>query len=448
MDKNVEKARDCVKKKNFEYAVHLYLTYLTAHPDDVEIRKELRASERMGKKLGGGGGLFASAKSKVLAGKVSLISVTRDPEKAMLACEEILKQDPDIIPAILKLGEAASHANLNDVAVAAFEDALSIDKDCKEALRLLGRVHKGTDNLETALKCFQRLAKLDPKDKEAEEMVKHIPASMTTKKVKEGIDKGGYQNLIDKDEAQALEKAGQRIRTPEQALERISELEPKVLDNPKDSKTIRQIAELYLKAEQTDKAIEWCEKALAIDENDFQASELRGDLLLKRYEDAVAKLEAAMRKRPDEQVKAKLARVQAEKLGFEVEEYRRRVQAHPTEYGLRYVLGKALYDSNLIDEAITELQKAKQDPRKKSEAGYYLGQCFIKKKIFKLAVNELKAAREDLFEMDETKKDITYLLGRIYEQAKKNDLAVAEYSQIAEVDFGFKDVTKRLEALS
>src|SRR5258706_166577 len=108
------------------------------------------------------------------------------------------------------------------------EKARDCDKKNKEALRLLGRVYRGTDNLEKALKCFQKLARLDPKDKEADEQTKNIPASMTSKKVKEGVDKGGYQNLIDKKEAGALEKAGKRVRTPEEALERISELEPEV----------------------------------------------------------------------------------------------------------------------------------------------------------------------------------------------------------------------------
>lgn len=447
--KLLEKARDCVKKKNYEYAIVNFITHLTTNPGDLTARKELRDAERAQKRAAGGGGFMAGMKTKALEMKAKTIMLsTKDPEKTMLACEELLKQDPDVIAALLKLGEAASHAKLNDVAVQAFEDALAIDKENKEALRLMGRVYHGTDQLEKALKCFQRLNKLDPKDKEADEMCKNIPASMTTKKVKEGVDKGGYQNLIDKGQAQALEKQNKRVRTPEEALERISELEPTVAKNPKDTKTMRLIAELYVKAEQPDQAIVWAEKALAVDANDFLASELKGDILLSRHEAAVKQLEEAARKSPDERVKAKLAKAKAERLAFEVEEYRKRVDAHPTEFGLRFILGKTYYDADKIDEAIQELQKAKNDARKKAEAGYYLGQCFVKKKIYKLALNELQAAREGLFEMDDTKKGITYLIARIFEQAGKKDEAIKEYSQIAEVDFGYKDVTKRLEALS
>lgn len=448
--KSLDKARDAVKKKNYEYAVHLFIAYLTTNPSDVGARKELREAERAWKKMSGAGtGLMYKMKLKAWETQASTINIKKDPEKAILACEEVLKQDPDVIPALIKLGEAAHLAKLKEVSIQAFEDALIVDKESKAALRAFGRALKDMDELERALKCFQKLAKLDPKDKEAEEETRNIPASMTAKKVKEGVDKGGYQNLIDKGEAQKLAEASTRVRTPEQALERISGLEPLVAKNPKDSKTIRLIAELYVKAEQPENAIIWADKALAVDPNDFLASEFKGDLMMTKFESNVKELEEAYKKSGgDERVKAKLAKVKADKLAFEIDEFRKRVQAHPTEMGLRYALGKALYDADRIDEAIPELQKAKQDPRKKCEAGYYLGYCFVKKKMAKLALNELNAAREGLFEMDDIKKDITYLIGRIYEMAGKKDQAVAEYNQIAEVDFGFKDVTKRLEALS
>lgn len=450
MSKQLDKARAAVKKKNFEYAAELYNLHLKVNPDDLDARKELRVSERAHKKINGGGaGFMAKARAKKLEFQAQAIRVSKkDPEKTMYACEELLKQDPDIVPALLRLGEAAVYAKHNQVAVFAFEDALKIDGKNKEALRLLGRLHETTENLKDALKCFQRLAKLDPKDSEALDKVKKIPASITSKGFQEGSKKG-FQGLIDKDEAKKLERQSTRIRTPEQALERISDLEPKLKEDPSDTKTMRLIAELYVKAELPDKALAWCDKALEIDAGDFLVSELRGDLLLKRMETANKKLTAAYRKNPnDPNTKAKLAKARKEKMLFEIDEYRRRAEAHPTEPGLRYPLGKALYDAGRIDEAIPALQKAKSDPRKKSDAGYYLGQCYIKKKILKMALKELDLAREDLFEMDETKKDITYLIARIWEGAGKKDKAVAEYEKIMEVDFNYKDVSQRMNKLS
>ena len=447
-EKQLEKARAAASKKNFEYAIELYLLHLKATPDDVGARNELRVAERQQKKMAGGGGFMAKARLGKLGMQAGMIRVnSKDPEKAMIACEDLLKQDPDCVAALLKLGEAASYASLNDVAIHVFEDALSVDKDNKEALRLLGRVHEATNDLDKALKCFQRLEKIDPKDSEALDKVKKIPAKITSRGFQEGAKKG-FQGLINKDEADKLERNSARVRTPEQALERISEFEAELVENPNDTKTMRLIAELYVKAEQPDQAITWCEKALEVDPNYYLASELRGDLLLKKLEDAVKQAESAYRKSTrDPAAKQAVVRARKQKLVFEIDEFRKRAEAHPTEAGLRFPLGKALYDGGKIDEAIPELQKAKGDPRKKVEAGYYLGQCFIKKKILKMAVRELEAAREEVFEMDDMKKDITYLIARIYEGAGKKDKAMTEYEKIAEVDFNYKDVTTRLEAL-
>ena len=449
MSKQLDKARAAVKKKNFEYAAELYNLHLKANPGDLEARRELRASERANKKLnGGGGGFMAKAKAKKLELQAGAIRINKkDPEKTMIQCEDLLKQDPDTVPALLRLGEAASYANLNDVAIQAFEDALSIDRDCQEALRLLGRVHEATDNLDKSLKCFQRLYKLAPKDKEAEEKVKKIPAMITSRGYEEGSKKG-FQGLIDKDEAKKLEKKTKRIRTPEEALERVQELMVDLEEDPTDPKIRRKIAEMYLKAEQPDQAIKVCEEGIRLKEDAFDLWEVRGDLKLKQFETGIKKLVAAYRKNPDQRIKTKVAQAKQQKLKFEVEEFRRRSDLQPTEMSHRFPLGRALYDLGMIDEAIPELQKAKGEPRAKVEAGYYLGQCYIKKKILKLALKELETAREDLFEMEGMKKDITYLIGRIYEGAGKKEKAMQAYEQIAEADFNFKDVTKRLEGLS
>jgi tetratricopeptide (TPR) repeat protein len=110
---------------------------------------------------------------------------------------------------------------------------------------------------------------------------------------------------------------------------------------------------------------------------------------------------------------------------------RRHVEVCPQDWAAHLRLGRALYAAEAIDEAIVVLQKAKQDAASAGDAGYLLGQCFVRKRIFKLALQELQAARAGLLEGDETRKDITYLIARIFEQAGKKREAVEEYEKIA-----------------
>jgi tetratricopeptide (TPR) repeat protein len=370
----------------------------------------------------------------------------------MVKCEETLRADPNAVPILLKLGEAASYANLNDVAISVFEDALVLDKQNTEGLRLLGRVYRATNALPKALQCFERLHKLLPQDQEAGNMVRDIPAQMTSKGM-EGTDGKvkGYQDLIDKGAAKKLEDLSARVRTPEQAKERIEQKLAEIAEaNGKaDNKTWRLLGDWAVIAKESDKAIEFYEKALVEKPDDFAAKESMGDVRIRKYEETIKKFENALKKTPDDEtMKAKLQKVQKELVAYTIKDYTARVEAHPTEYHYRLKLGKALYDADQIDDAIKQLQQAKQAAQCKGEAGYYLGQAFgMKKKIYALAVKELEAAREDMHEMDDLKKKITYLLGRLHEAAKKNDKALAEFSSIAEVDYNFKDVTARMEKL-
>lgn len=450
--KLVERAREAAKKKNYDYAVELFLEHLKVAPGDVDARRELRKVERERFTVNPPGMLQRAKNATMVAGARSMPISKKDPENTMVKCEETLRADPNAVPLLLKLGEAASYANLNDVAILVFEDALTLDRANLEGLRLLGRVYRATGVMDKALACFERLHKASPQDQEAGNMVRDIPAQMTNTKMT-GTDGKvkGYQDLIDKDAAKKLEDLSARVRTPEQAKERIESKLAEIAknDGKADNKTWRSMAEWAVLAKDHEKALEFFDKALAEKPDDYASMEGKGDVKIKRYEETIKKIENALKKTPDEDsLKAKLQKVQKELNAFTIQEYTTRVEAHPTEYGLRMKLGKALYDADQIDDAIKQLQQAKQASQCKGEAGYYLGQAFgMKKKIYALAVKELEAAREDMHEMDDLKKKITYLLGRLHEAAKKNDKALAEFSSIAEVDYNFKDVTTRMEKL-
>lgn len=456
----VDKAREAAKKKNYDYAVEMYNEHLKLTPGDVDSRKELRLVERERFRLNPPGMLSRAKIAAQVAGVKAIPVNKKDPEKTMIACEDVLKLDPTAVPALLKLGEAASHANQNDVAIYVFEDALTLDGKSTEGLRLLGRVYGAvgfsTNDLEKLQKsqaCFEKLMRVSPNDKEAQDEFKNVAAkiAMMGKQNKDGSVKG-FTDLIDKDKAAKLEKSNKRVRNAEDAVVRIAEVEEEIVlkGGQADAKTWRELATWAEMAKQPDRALEFCDKALEVDPKDFLASELKGSIKIKRYDETIKKIGDALKKSPegDETLQAKLEKVKNERSKFCIEEYARRVESHPTDPGERYALGKALFEADQIDEAIKQLQQAKADPRRKSEAGLLLGQCFgVKKKIYALAVKELEAAREELVEMDDLKKNITYLLGRLHEAAKKPDKALAEFSLIAETDYNFKDVTTRMEKL-
>jgi Flp pilus assembly protein TadD len=150
---------------------------------------------------------------------------------------------------------------------------------------------------------------------------------------------------------------------------------------------------------------------------------------------------------PTPENKAKVDKVRVEKLKFSVEEWGRRVQEHPTDTELRFKYGRFLYQAGMDDDAIANLQKTVHDPKVASQAHQLLGLAFRKKGMYELGVKELLKAREGLNVMNETNKSITYELARTYELLEKKAEAKMEYQKIAEADFSYKDVAKRLSAI-
>ena len=49
--------------------------------------------------------------------------------------------------------------------------------------------------------------------------------------------------------------------------------------------------------------------------------------------------------------------------------------------------------------------------------------------------------------MDDTTKEVTYNLAFVLEKAGQKAKAASEYEKIVEVDIGYKDAMKRMEAL-
>src|SRR5439155_14546786 len=63
-----------------------------------------------------------------------------------------------------------------------------------------------------------------------------------------------------------------------------------------------------------------------------------------------------------------------------------------------------------------------------------------------LAVKQLEDVSKEILSMDATKKEIVYNLGLVYERMGKQEKSLACMKQIYEVDYGYKDVARRVES--
>ena len=98
------------------------------------------------------------------------------------------------------------------------------------------------------------------------------------------------------------------------------------------------------------------------------------------------------------------------------------------------------------DSAIGQFQQAQKGPQVRVASLVGLGRCFKAKKLFDLAIAQLTAAKKELAQMDDTKKDVIYELGLCFELMGKADAAIGEFKEIYSEDIGFRDVADKINA--
>jgi tetratricopeptide (TPR) repeat protein len=95
---------------------------------------------------------------------------------------------------------------------------------------------------------------------------------------------------------------------------------------------------------------------------------------------------------------------------------------------------------------LPELQRARQNPHARLKAMNVLGCCYGELGMLDLAMKQLEEASQEISSMDQMKKEIVYNLGLIYERMGDVEKGLACMKQIYEVDYGYRDVARRVES--
>ena len=112
-----------------------------------------------------------------------------------------------------------------------------------------------------------------------------------------------------------------------------------------------------------------------------------------------------------------------------------------------YDLGVAFKEMGLMDEAISEFQKALRGTQQRVRTYEALGQCFLEKKQLPVAQTILHRAVNEPGVGDEQLVGVLYLLGYVNEALGKPAEAKGFYERVFSVDIQFRDVGDRLNAV-
>ena len=444
------KAMSAMQLKNYGYAIQLLQTVLKSHPEFLSARQLLRKA--------------AIAKA---AGKKSLLSglsvasfsaikiqsqLKKDPIAALDAIEKSLETEP-VNPQLNNLlKDAALAANLPDTAAFALETILEGTPKDTKVMHELARHHMKFAAPSKAAEIYQRILAIAPNDLAAVKGAKDSAAAASMQSGGWDKEETTYRDLIkDKDQAVALEQQSRVVRSEEMIDNLLAELHAKAEAEPGVVDTARRIAELYEQKEDWENATNWFSYAASLTNNsDMALVRKASDLQLRQFDLAIEAREQFIVANPgtpeSESYAAELESLKNQRAEIALQAARTRVEQNPTDLQLRFELGEILTDLGNWQEAIPELQKARQNPNVRMRAMSLLGQCFTARGMLDLAAKTLSDAVSELMVMDAVKKDVIYNLGLVYEKMGNAEKSVDCMKQIYEVDYGYRDVAKRVES--
>jgi tetratricopeptide (TPR) repeat protein len=115
------------------------------------------------------------------------------------------------------------------------------------------------------------------------------------------------------------------------------------------------------------------------------------------------------------------------------------------DYESHYNLGIAYKEMGLIDDAIREFLIAAKDPQKTIQTASMLAACYIDKKLYPLAIKELKKAVGVLSPTDEGYLDTKMNLAETLEKNSEYTEALQTYTDIQSKNPDFKDIKQKVE---
>ncbi|MFT5080052.1 MAG: tetratricopeptide (TPR) repeat protein [Bacteroidia bacterium] len=437
--KQLKKADESMRRRNFDFAVDLYRSLLDINPDLGEARAGLRQAVRKRaerKKRG----LFSKAGGAIPLGRAKAMAKVKKFDGAVKALEDYLSGNPTDEAGNLMLGQMLEAAGHNKSAFAVYAFLAEIAPKNVQGLKQAGFLAQRVGEPMRAIEYFEAALAADPRDQEAIKARKNLSAEAALQQT--GLDNVAHSRdaLKDKDDTKRLEQRQRRHRTPEELREEVTGLEATLAETPSDPELLLRIGGLYKDLRDWPAALEFHERALEYRRDDYDLECTVADLGVR----ALKKQIAAAGKAGDE---AKADRLEKKLAEHEVQDFQRRVVRRPGDMSLRLGLGKRLMRGGELNLALGEFQKAHGDSRVGGEALFLMARCFHEKGVLDIARKEYERALEGCRGVDDRAKEILYNLGLISEAEGDPESARGAFIRIYEVDISYRDVAEKMEAL-
>jgi tetratricopeptide (TPR) repeat protein len=444
-----ERANQVITTGNHDYGIQLLLTCCKIDPASIIYRQKLRQAVKTKYRNNLRGSSLAGLSTIPI--KIRLRKALRRENylRVLEYGEQVLSHNPWDTPAQLAMAEAFEALGLLDLAVWTLDQARQKDAMDAKVNRALAVLYEKRGNFTQAMALWQLVKKAVPKDLEAQHKAKDLAASAT-------IARGRYEEAIQNNNQQtetaeehpALAQTQQAIAPAEDRnAKEASVLRARIEADPGNANTYLQLANLYRKADQPDRARAVLQEGLVPTRSQFELAITLAELEIEPFHQNLAVTEEKLRGGAgDPELLNIRARLEQEINNRELNLFRQKAERYPTEMNHRFELGVRLLRVGQTDEAIKELQAARNDPRLHGRALVYLGYCFKSRHNWRLAQRNFEEALQHLAANEVSlRKEIMFQLAQGYAEAGDLSHAIEQGYELANLDFGYHDIGRLID---
>ena len=433
-----ERAEQVAETGNWDFAIELYIEGIKREPGNVEQGHQRLREVSLKRKAQGGKGPGMGDKFRHRPGK--------DPETNLANAEFLLAKEPgsqqfmnQVRQCVVKLGLTAATKWICDILLDSQRQA---KKPNARLLMMIAENYSDIKEFIQAIQACELAHKMAPDDAEIQRTLSDLSARYTMHKGRYGeegdfsgkvADLKGQHDLMEKDHI---------VQSEDFLLKEIDKAREEYLGSPKVPGKVNALVDALLKIPDEayeGEAVDVLTKAHR-DSGAYQYRLRIGDIKIRQMTRRYRKLV----KSGDKEGAKKQIRAQ---LTFELDEFKERSINYPTDLKLKYELGRRQYLAGMYDDAIASLQQAQRDPRNHLRAMSYLGQAFEAKGWLREASETYSRALENEMSEDRT-KELRYNLGGVLEKMDQMVGAREQFSAVAQIDYNYKDVRKRLDAVN
>jgi len=426
--------------KNIDYAIEMFATCVAGDLANPVFLQYLVGTLR--KKHGGkSAGPLSSLFSAPARGGLRKLAAAGKHRELLLQGLEIIRTNPNDQGCLMLMADACGSLGFLDaqrVYLKAALDAAPADPDVN---RQCAAFLASQGEYDQAIQCWRRVGATKGLADEADRAVAKLSVEKTI-----SAGKGLTGRQAPAGTAQKPPAEGEAARSP---ADRRKELEQAIAADPTKIDSYLELADILERDASLADAQRILSKALAVSGNDLTVQEHIEDRHLRWGRHRVVLAEKRVTEEDTPENRDTLERLRSALLKQEIEIYAARAARYPENMTWKYELAMRLKFAGNYAEAIKHFQETMNDARRKGAIALELGECFQKIRQYQLAMRNYEAAIESLTDREmELRKRALYRAGVLAAGLDDADTARKHLAALAELDFGYRDVARRLDKLS